>query len=513
VGVLLAREQPPPQRDRSLRTAPSLPSLPSRRQRDPTFLAMAEAPAFEMGAGFLADDLDSDLDSVEVFEFEPEEIDTDDVPAPWLGEPGKPVPPSMTRKRPRSKIRALVQFDLGARPRDDGKWVCKACEAVYDTRTKLFGHARFCEAGDGSWQCEWCHCSVLETQNKCTGPSGAKTLCTTCSARYRAGHDAPPPRNEDDEWVCERCERTFVSFQALGCHGRHCVGISLSEWQCAWCDCGIEEAQGRSTGPDGPNSLCTACSHRYKAGHSSPLPRDADGNWVCDQCDRKFDTTTGLNIHRLHCDGGVWRCGWCEKKNDGAKGPGPDGPGTLCSACSQRFRHGHTGPPARDASGKFLCDICERAFETIAALGVHRRRCDGGVWRCGWCGCKANETTQKGTGPHGPKTLCHKCNGRYRAGRHYMCDCGRAFESATGLGGHRKHCRGADVLLHVPAPAASPACAPAAGSRAAASGSADGSATGGAGAAGAAADEEEEVTEIDCEEQVTEVDCEQSDGE
>lgn len=231
-----------------------------------------------------------------------------------------PLPPSLTRKRPRGARQiVLAPFDLSVRPSADGRWRCEGCGADYSTRTLLFGHARFCETVS-VWQCEWCKCTAAETHHKCAGPNGPKTLCSACAQRFRSGHSSMPQQNERGEWVCERCLRGFPDMRALG-------------------------------------------------------------------------------GHRRFCDGGAWRCGWCEIKAEetSGKGPGPAGAGTLCSACSQRYRGGSTGPPARDEQGRFLCDHCSRAFETMAGLGSHRSRCDGGVWRCGWCECKREETS--GLGP------------------------------------------------------------------------------------------------------------------
>ena len=87
-----------------------------------------------------------------------------------------------------------------------------------------------------------------------------------------------------------------------------------------------------------------------------------------------------------------------------------------------------------------MCGSCERTFETISALSSHKRRCDGGRWRCGWCECKAEACTGKGPGPHGASTLCANCSGRYRNGAtgavkrddkgNFLCDCGRAASNS-----------------------------------------------------------------------------------
>lgn len=85
-----------------------------------------------------------------------------------------------------------------------------------------------------------------------------------------------------------------------------------------------------------------------------------------------------LGGHRRYCDGGTWRCNWCDCTYEVAKGkaPGPDGPKTLCAACGSRFRAGHSGPPKKDDDGMYVCPTCHKRFGTIPALGGHRRYCD-----------------------------------------------------------------------------------------------------------------------------------------
>ena len=357
-------------------------------------------------------------------------------------EDGSAVPPSLTRKRQKSKQLQLVPFDMSARPAADGRWRCDGCDAEYGTRTGLFGHVRFCEARC-AWQCEWCKCTVADTHHKGNGPNGAKTLCSACSGRYRAGHNSMPEQNERGEWVCERCLRGFPELRALGGHRRFCDG---GVWRCGWCKCSIEETQGKGPGPEGAGTLCSACSGRYRGGATGLPPTDEDGKYICDLCNRTFETISGYGSHRGRCDGGVWRCGWCqcsyeETTGKGARahshhsaqhpsrcvltrhaccnhvtGPGPDGAKTLCAVCSARHRSGHSGPPPKTEDGRYPCELCSRTFETFSALGVHKRRCDGGVWRCGWCGCSIEETSGKGPGPEGAGTLCSACSGRHRGG-------------------------------------------------------------------------------------------------
>ena len=70
-------------------------------------------------------------------------------------------------------------------------------------------------------------------------------LCSTCSARWRSGHTGPPPTDTDGRYPCERCERTFETFRALGVHSRDCDG---GAWRCNWCECQAHETSGKNPG-------------------------------------------------------------------------------------------------------------------------------------------------------------------------------------------------------------------------------------------------------------------------
>eukprot|EP00966_Prymnesium_polylepis_P180928 4190789-Prymnesium_polylepis.1 len=51
-----------------------------------------------------------------------------------------PLPPSLVRKRPKGKLIQLAAFDMTIRPDADGRWPCKGCDTVLDTRAQLVGH-------------------------------------------------------------------------------------------------------------------------------------------------------------------------------------------------------------------------------------------------------------------------------------------------------------------------------------------------------------------------------------
>jgi hypothetical protein len=330
----------------------------------------------------------------------------------------------------------------------EGNYLCEACGAKFETIRGLGSHRRGCSGGN--WRCEWCAKEETETAGKAPGPNGPKTLCSTCGSRFRTGHTKMVQTNADGKYVCTMCEKQFDSIVALGGHKRYCDG---GNWNCAWCKATSLEASGKSPGPDGPKTLCAACSARWRAGHTGMPQQDEEGNYLCQACGATFETIRGLGSHRRGCSGGNWRCEWCAKEETetAGKAPGPNGPKTLCSTCGSRFRTGHTKMVQTNADGKFMCEHCSKLFDTMVALGGHRRYCDGGKWRCNWCDCTYEIAKGKAPGPDGSKTLCAACGSRFRAGHSgppkrdddgmYVCPtCHKRFGTIPALGGHRRYC-------------------------------------------------------------------------
>ncbi|CAM0902773.1 unnamed protein product [Alopecurus aequalis] len=121
-------------------------------------------------------------------------------------------------------------------------------------------------------------------------------------------------------------------------------------------------------GPDGPSTLCSACGRRFLNGFLlDPNPHR-----------RGRPSTKGRPC--IHCGSEMvpkWR-------------QGADGPGTLCSACGQRF-----------LKGPLLYPNPRRA-------SIKGRRC---------MHCASEKTSRWSRGPDGPATLCNKCGKRFLRGR------------------------------------------------------------------------------------------------
>lgn len=256
---------------------------------------------------------------------------------------------------------------------ENGNLLCELCQKSFTAYRPLVVHQRTCTGG--KWRCSWCEIKESKARGRADGPDGPGTLCTTCHTRFQNGFHGPPERDpEDNKFICSGCGMKFDTMRGLGSHARGCSG---GTWRCEWCDADEKTSRGKSPGPSGSKTLCSRCGARYRNGQREPVARAENGDFICNRCSKTYDSMVRLSGHRRFCDGGAWRCAWChvDANDGGGKGPGPDGPRTLCSACSSRFRSGHEGPPPKDANGRLYCVDCEKRFDTISGLGSHRRFC------------------------------------------------------------------------------------------------------------------------------------------
>uniref|UniRef100_A0A7S4BUH4 C2H2-type domain-containing protein n=1 Tax=Chrysotila carterae TaxID=13221 RepID=A0A7S4BUH4_CHRCT len=134
----------------------------------------------------------------------------------------------------------------------------------------------------------------------------------------------------------------------------------------------------------------TASIGKVRSGRAS-LPDAPKPRFACDFCRRIFDAAMALGSHQRYCDDGTWRCLLCECTfaETASKCHGPNGPRTLCVACSTRHRTSdastagrrpanaerpaRAGTAAQDAGGSLLCDGCERVFDKPHALRERQR--------------------------------------------------------------------------------------------------------------------------------------------
>ena len=343
--------------------------------------------------------------------------------------------------------------------------LCDTCDASYHT---FCLQPKLKSIPESEWFCPHCHDRNLGSiqawqANQCC--MRFDRMCEICHnqrkgfrwCRLQNGHMA----NDWDQGVpgkveCDSCGKKFLTDATL--KGHLTKGCLAGSWACGWCKIGLKSANGRSPGPHGSGTLCSACGSRFRGGAKGPVQQNEAGKFICDKgCGRLFDSMAGISSHRRNCSGGKWKCGWCGCKEADTSGrsPGPRGPATLCCACGSRFRGGHT-KMVDLVDGKYQCEKCQKLFETLLGLGSHKRTCDGGKWECEWCQISSTKAHAKSPGPNGPCTLCSTCGSRFRNGAKgppkrnaegkFVCEmgCGRLFETIAGVSSHRRTCKGGD---------------------------------------------------------------------
>lgn len=254
------------------------------------------------------------------------------------------------------------------------------------------------------------------------------------------------PHQESGECACERCGRTFKELSSLLRHQSRCDPA----WRCGWCGRRQSETASRSTGPDGPSTLCQSCGYQHRKSAAPRAP--AQDRLICRQCGKVCKGMRGLAKHLSSCDVS-WRCDWCSctLMQTSCKRAGPGGAATLCASCAQRYRAGRVGPvvggSASGRAGPWACALCSRLFASAQVLAEHAARCGqnlvcdrcglkckdhaqlahhrhtcceptaaAAAWACAWCGCGAANTSAALPGPDGPGTLCTSCGHKYRGG-------------------------------------------------------------------------------------------------
>jgi hypothetical protein len=202
--------------------------------------------------------------------------------------------------------KAVLQEDskheLPLEPNAENMYECPICQMQYGTLTGLSNHMHKCEE-NMQWRCDWCECNWHQTHNRAPGPRGKATLCARCGKKY----------------------------------GRHGMTAEKS----------CRQLVGRETGSR------TRVAKKHLHGRVSRERENVHGLFDCPTCDRQgfrgFTKRAGLANHRKHCaTTQAWRCAWCNcdrgahillgtvnlyRKSN--VGPGPDGKGTLCQACSR----------------------------------------------------------------------------------------------------------------------------------------------------------------------------------
>jgi hypothetical protein len=225
-------------------------------------------------------------------------------------------------------------------------------------------------------------CSGSSTGGTCEYDAqvrGNRLVCKHCSTVVELGGEAVrhtrPRANTKADVVNEIDSTRSPGTEEAGSQKRKCH------------ECQRSTITVDRRGPDGPKTLCGRCAKRRAKANS-------------DQESNNKDATPTTLLPSIEM--GVPRqkiCGNCHKTDILLDRRGPNGPGTLCSACGQKWsREQHK----METSNEVVTPAA--LLPTIEEGASHKKKC--GI-------CYRNDLLVDRRGPNGPGTLCSACGKKW----------------------------------------------------------------------------------------------------
>lgn len=233
-------------------------------------------------------------------------------------------------------------------------FVCSACHRSFDSERGLKAHGRFCKdastTNDTANQtamtsndenenvCDSCGRSFdsvrgLQTHSRyCDKPSVTKESADDDSndaADAVSAATSGTSSDEDHEFVCVACDRSFDSVRGLKTHARYCDNIQAKP---------AEES----------NKTDDAIISVVDEGNDTA---DRDREFTCGLCNRSFNSEKGLKTHSRFC-------------LNVSKINGTAGTAAATSSDDEQTEYEH------------VCDSCSRSFDSMRGLATHMRFCN-----------------------------------------------------------------------------------------------------------------------------------------
>ncbi|XP_035683622.1 endothelial zinc finger protein induced by tumor necrosis factor alpha-like [Branchiostoma floridae] len=263
--------------------------------------------------------------------------------------PTQPQPVKRGRGRPkgskgRPKQSAVLsdddddEVDLGKLVlQGDGPYTCDICQAQFTRRSKILAHRRR-HAVERLFTCDICdeifskkgpYLSHRRTHN-------SNLTCRKCSAEFTDQKSLGEHIKEhtEDRFLCDECDRPFLSRSALIQHKRTHTG----EKPFACKDCHKTFAQ--------KTTLIRHCRS-----HTGEKP------FVCDLCQKRFSEKGNMLTHRrIHTGEKPFKCETCETRF-----------GKLSTLIQHRRQHTHKGEKP------FVCGVCNASYTQKSHLVSHQK--------------------------------------------------------------------------------------------------------------------------------------------
>ncbi|XP_073836556.1 uncharacterized protein [Musca autumnalis] len=248
----------------------------------------------------------------------------------------------------------------------DTGYICEICDERFTTQTGLDMHSNRMHV-----------VAQTPTEHKCEVCGSSYTKFSNLQRHMREKH----PLSINDKYICEICNQRFSAQKGLEAH-------------CTWLHQGAYSTQ---TPTKHKCELCGRCytqaiTLRTHMRHKHPLSIDSD--YICDICNQRFTTQTGLDMHtdRAHPEAETPTkhkceiCGTCFKEDRhlrthlSNKHPSSIDSDYICEICNERFatkkgldEHSDRAHPLAQTSNKYKCEICGCCYGKSYTLRVHIR--------------------------------------------------------------------------------------------------------------------------------------------
>ncbi|EEB18095.1 zinc finger protein, putative [Pediculus humanus corporis] len=263
---------------------------------------------------------------------------------------------------------------------------CVRCDIGFQNKLELINHISDLQEGQGkTFVCAECSfsTSTLAALKQHFVSAHEAFKCWICKKNFQMDelkkhlateHGANAVTLQSKSYTCVHCSEKFTNRRALHLHEiKHPENLNI---QCP--DCGEKFARDKFLNEHREVahtvSHCRVCNKAFGnvkqlKSHEARHAKSDKTQFKCTDCDRIFQTPTGLRHHKaIHTGEFKYKCEFCGK-------------GFVARVRYEEHRASHT------KEERYSCEICGKKFSFQATYWIHRKWHDNPTpYKCEYCG-------------------------------------------------------------------------------------------------------------------------------